>query len=295
MNSHNLTTPHPTNADVPDFDPRRFERQTLLDNLYQWAVLGVISVIVVIEMLMGGGGTTTTVLVFVVFAAWLAMSLADARTASTLPQISAQLGHDPNAAGGLISQGISRTVMNRAVRFELYHRLAILKHTKGDLVQSGAICSALLSQRLGSAERVRPQLLVMLCESRLVVGDYATAYSSLVQLHGCKLSLAEMLQLTGLQTRYEVSMGYDAAALRNVRQRVELSELMPTGPCIALHQTLALAAGRTGRAELSAFLQSRANLLAGRKEPPAVDELTGDPPIVDINPNPATEPTPWNT
>jgi len=75
------------------------------------------------------------------------------------------------------------------------------------------------------------------------------------------LGLIDSLQRLSLQTQYEVAIGADAAALGGLRQKVELSELMPAAQCGAMHALLAIASQRRGQHEVAQWLRRRAELL----------------------------------
>src|SRR5690606_16278358 len=87
------------------------------------------------------------------------------------------------------------------------------------------------------------------------------AYPPLRELHAMPLSLAEQLQRLALQTRYELLIGRHGEAVRDVKRKVELAELMPAAQCGAMHAMLATAADRARQKELGAWLWERAKLL----------------------------------
>jgi hypothetical protein len=173
---------------------------------------------------------------------------------------------DPVGAEAILAAALQRKPLHRVLRLMLYHRLAVLRHRQERWGEAAAISQAVLRYRLGPAGAVRVHLLFLLVESRLNARDLAGAHAGLLELHAMPLGLAEVLQRTALQTRYEVAAGYDDQALSNLESKVQAAELMPALQSGGLHALLAEAAQHRGQMDLATWLQRRAELLLNPQE-----------------------------
>jgi hypothetical protein len=251
----------------PPFSPATLRRDLLWDNSTRWLLAGAVFLLLFSSMLAPAMGDIydepawVTPVILAIVGIWLWLSIANASVARRVGRITALLDEDPDAAEAELAAVMARKPLQRSVRFLLYHRLAILRSRQGRIDEASAICHAVLCHDLGSAESVRTHLLLLLTECRLNLSDPAGAYAAMIQLHQRKLQLLESLQLMALQTRYEVTLGFDAAALAKVGEKIRLSELMPAAQCGAVHAMLALAATRNKRPRLARWLRDRAELL----------------------------------
>ena len=248
------------------FDPRVMDRQLQVDALIRGALVAAVLVVIVgvsmWQAVSESASGLSGLLVVLVIALWMLTSYRSARAWQQLRRLTPLLDQNPVAAESLLAQTIGKWPLHRPVRLMLYHRLAVLRHRQHGYAETAAICQCVLSYRLGSAGRVRPHLLLMLAESHLYCRDLWGAWSALSGLHHCKLSVAESLQRTALQTRYEVEAGYDATAMQQLHQKVAMAELMPAPQCAAVHAMLATAAQRSEQTHVADWLRQRAQLLA---------------------------------
>ncbi len=91
-----------------------------------------------------------------------------------------------------------------------------------------------------------------------------------------KPGVIDLLQLLPLQTRYEMACGHTAVALRQVRKKLSLIELLPAAECGALHVLLSIAARRQKRPELASWLMRRAELLCTPQQYAALTAANSD-------------------
>lgn len=244
----------------PPFDARRFEREFELDAFWRWGAIGLLLLLMVVFQ-MGLPMSDMWLMMLPVMAVWVAISMPSAKVVPLLPQINSWLDNDPVAAETAIATALARRPLHRHLRVQLYHHLALLRHYQMRLDESSAIAHALLTRRMGPAERYRPQLLLLIVEAKLLQYDLAGAYPALVELSKLKLSLIESLQHLSLRTRYEVAAGYDGPALVGLPGKIEMSQMMPANQCGTMHLLLAIAAKRQGDEPLHNWLCRRAELL----------------------------------
>ena len=203
---------------------------------------------------------------------WIWVSTTSARIARQMGSIAMLTEQNPEAAENLLAQQMTRLPLQRQIRITLYHRLALIRHRQMRFHEAAVICQSLLAQPIVFATRLRISLLLIQLESLLQIADVSGAYLCIVQLKQHPLRLTDRMQLLALQTKYELSIGQCDLATTQVQQRVQLAELLPAYQCSEMHAMLALAAERSGQAELSDWLNKRAVLLAPDEE----DEQTGN-------------------
>lgn len=159
-------------------------------------------------------------------------------------------------------------------KLRMLHQLALLRHAQRRWAESAALCRAVLAHRLGArTESVRPSQLVLL-ESLLELNDVQGAYVAIVSIYREQLSLDEILKLLPLQLDYETKIGAWAHAFSAAMAKVQLAELMPSRQSARCQAMIALAALRCGREDWTAWLRSRAELLAD------VNALAAERPIL---------------
>lgn len=290
----------PLPARCPVFNPETMRRQLLIDAASRWAVGGLVVMYVFYifsdTLPTGSDSGASTLIAMALIGVWFTLSISVNRAAKLLPQITAQIEPDPAEAESLLAQALARRALPPTLRLLLYHRLAMLRRRQGRHAETAAICQAVLSQRMNPPRAtdaypshadppsgkqgtgrgqaaggllgrprvggpVRAHLLLLLAEARLECRDALGTYLSLQQLHRCRLTLADLLQLLLVQTRYEIATGHTAAALRQVHRKTQLAEIMPPAQGGAIHALLAVAADRAGKPGLAQWLQCRADLL----------------------------------
>lgn len=249
---------------VSRLDAGRLARDLKVDRALGLLLLAVIVVLMAVAAGTGGAGLWGATAVGVAFAVWMSLGLLRARSAADLQGLAHLEEMTPADADQVLAAAMQRRPLPRQVRLMLYFRLGALRYAQRRYGEAGAVCHVLLAQPLGRVEGIRPALLLMLGESRLRYGDMPGVYAVLQQLYALRLSLGEALQRLALQTRYEVAVGQDAAALADLRRKVQASELLAPEQCGQLHAVWAWAARRQGHGELAAWLQERAELLGAR-------------------------------
>lgn len=259
------STPVPTaSARCKPFSPRALHRQLFIDAAIWWGYKGTLILILMfglLRMSRGQDAAATLLGLFVAFmAGWFLYSLLSARTAQQLPRITELIEVHREEAEATLAAALRRFPLQRSIRLLLYHRLAVLQHQSKHFEETASICQTLLSYNLGHAQDVRSHLLLMLAESMLQRHDLMGAWRALIHLHWQRLNLIEALQVVGLQARYEVAAGHDAAALEGLENKIAMAELMPAPQCGAVHATLAQAARRIEHPRTQ-WLQRRTELL----------------------------------
>lgn len=255
----------------PPFSPGAMRWQIVRDTTLRWGIIVAVGFCFVISSYWGAVNTQAAgLLVLLAVGAWIGLGVVSARVWQQLPRISVLLDHDPASAEAMIALALRRLALQRSVRLMLYHRLAVLRHRQQRFPEAAAICAAVLAYPMGRGiapggnggmDEAKAHLLLIMVESRLQTRDLAGAYHGLAQLHAMRLGLIESLQKLGLQLRYEVTAGHDAAALADLHRKIELAELMPGPQCGGVHAMLAFAARRAGQEDVYRWLRARAELL----------------------------------
>lgn len=248
----------------PVFDAQRFEQELSTDRLIR---IGSFGAVVVVVLFLQGSMLLANLwmLVLPLMIVWIFLSAPSARVMATLPGLTAALEQDIPAAEAMIAQSLARKPLHRQVRYELYHRLAIVRMGQQRWHEVVAIVSTLLNQPLGPASRHRPSLLLMLAEASMLQQDLHTSYVALSELAqpgvSRQLSLIERLQHLTIRTRYEVMLGHDGLALAGLPAKLKLVRMMPASTCGQMHEMWAIAAHRIGDKPLHDWMFKRAELL----------------------------------
>ncbi len=172
------------------------------------------------------------------------------------------------------------------------HHLAILRHAQRRWQESAMLSGALLRLArpglfsgwiFGRATARQPSWLppgiarttqLMLADSLIEMNDMAGAHQALSGLFAQRLSLNEAMNLLVIQLEYEARIGAWGSMLTNVGHKVQLAELLPSMAAARSQALLALAAMRSGRADLADWLRLRVGLLVD------VGELVAQRPVV---------------
>jgi hypothetical protein len=253
---------------MPRFDVARWRWRVGLDRGLRVGA-GLLLLAVFLALLIGGfGGSTASVLAAVLLVVvWIGMNAAGAGAMRALPTLTAAIEADPDAAEPGLVKLWSLRLLPRWVRLSLTHRWAMLRHRQQKFAEAAAIAQTLLrAPASGPAHAHRPHLLLLLAESRLELRDPVGAWLALVELHRTPLGLGEALQRMALRVRYELMTGQHDAALTQLDEKVRLAELMPAGPCGALHAMLATAAHRHGDTPRYESLWARVELLCSPEQ-----------------------------
>lgn len=270
------------------FDPERFAKQIAVDDMMRGLLItGVVSAILLTMLLPGMALISGVLAPMVVLALWFWMSVSTARVARSLASFGGLMATDAQQAEQQLDEMLKAKPVMRWARLLSYHRLAGLRHLQRRFTETAAICLCLLNQPLkGPAAATRPHLLLMLAEAQLEVGNLPGAYQALAHLQQTRLGLAQALQRLAIQTRYELTIGANDAALHRARAKVELAELMPAKHCAAMHAMLATAARRAGQLRQADWLWRRTQLLA---EPGDLEQLEqGGFGLAVVEPEPST-------
>ncbi len=259
-------------ASLPAYEPDRFDREFTRDRWWRaFVAAGVgLGVFVFAGWMPGRAGVTPAWGLFVagllVLGVWVAFAVTNARAAGTARGLISLIEQDPAGVETNLASLLRRRGLVGWVRAMVYQTWAALRHRQGRHAEAVALCHGVLSRDLGPGEGSRPGLLLMLVESALECGDWPAAYFGLCALHGLPLTLGQVLQRLGLQTRYEVATGADESAFARWHAKTDLAELMPGHLCGATHAMLAVAAHRQDRFGSAAWLDARARLLCGPEQ-----------------------------
>lgn len=257
-----VSTPEAPPRACPAFNPRHFRRQLQLDALARWIVaLAIIAFVIFSQAAMALSMWASILLAAAVLVLWMRLTTVSARAWLNLRELTPLLEEQPQEGESRLAENLRLWPLHRPVRLLLYHRLAMVRHRQSRFGETSAICATLLSQRMGTAERVRPHLLLLMIESRLIENDLWGAYLGLVQLHRMPQTLVESLQHLAMQTRYEIAAGYHHLTLERIAHKLAMVELMPAPQCGAMHVLFAVAAEHRGQRDLASWLHQRAQLL----------------------------------
>ncbi len=256
----------------PPFESRVFQRQLALDALARRAVLVLLFGGIFADWVVGQASSLPEAAVILAAVGWVGISVVSSRAARAIGQFGAMLESSPAAAESTLAGALERWPLQRGARLSLYYRLAVLRHHQHRFAEAANIARTLLTERLGTVERSRVDLLVILIESSLRCGDLTGAFLGIDQMHKRRLSMFDQLRLLALQTRYEVACGYHANAVSLVDKKVRMAELLPAPLAGHLHAMLATSAAAAHQPVLADWLQRRADLLA---TPEQMDALLG--------------------
>jgi hypothetical protein len=162
----------------------------------------------------------------------------------------------------------------RSAKLMGVHHLAVLRHAQRRWRDAALLSRALLGQRLAGMPGLARTARLMLADSSLELNDLTATHDALAGLYAERLSLTEAMNLLVIQLAYEARVGAWPAMLFNVGQKVQLAELLPAQAAARAQGLLSLAAARSGRDDLAAWLRRRAELLAD------VNELVAQRPVL---------------
>ncbi|MCX5662346.1 MAG: hypothetical protein NTW19_21920 [Planctomycetota bacterium] len=262
--SGNPETTVPRAALIPALEPKRVGHLLLIDSVAATVVwVGIVLVLVLgwaWSDLAPALWLAVTALVFVL------VFLTDYHTRSAwqqLPMITAMVAQDPAGAEERLTALFRKAPMRRAIRVLLCHRLALLRYRQQRFAEVAGLCQAVLAHPLGQIRQVRSDLLLMMVDAQLQRGELAGAYAGLAELGQAGLNFPEQLQREAMQIRYAVAAAHYESALQDVQRKIAHVELLPAPQAADVHRVLAIAARRTGRARLAAWLDERGQLLGG--------------------------------
>lgn len=173
-----------------------------------------------------------------------------------------------------IEQALRSFSLFRTSKILSLHHLAVLRHAQRRWPDAADLSRALLRQRLGNLNRLSRQSRLILADALLELGDAAGAHQAIAQLYQERLSLAEALNLLGVQLDYLWRIHAWDQMLEGAGAKVQLAELMSAPAAAKAQALLALAAHKRGRRDLADYLRRRVELLVD------VDELIRARPVL---------------
>ena len=162
-----------------------------------------------------------------------------------------------------IERAVRSFIPSRAAKLTNLHHLAALRHAQGRWAEAAELCRGLLRfrPRAGSLAGVARDTRLMLADSLLEQGDLRGAHDAIAGLYDQRLALSDATNLLAVQLDYESRVGAWEQMAQGVASKVQLAELLPAERSARAQALLALAAQRTGQADLAQFLRRRAELL----------------------------------
>ena len=186
-------------------------------------------------------------------------SMKNSRLAANSPSLIAAGQFD--LAEYQIEKSLKNFSIFRTSKLLSLHHLAVLRHAQRRWADAAELCGALLRQRLGSLTGLERQSRLILADSLLEMGDLNGSYQAISGLYEHRLTLAEALSLLHVQLDYQWRVNAWDQMLAGLKNKVEMAELMNTANGARSQALLALAAKRTGREDLAAWLRRRVELL----------------------------------
>lgn len=238
----------------------RVQRDIVLASFLQ----GAMAATAVVALPMGNIGVLVAAGVGVLWLMLGIFSVRGSRIAADSPFLIAAGRHDE--AERQIEQSLRRFSLLKTVKLFAMHNLAVLRQAQGRWQEAAVLARALLKLRAGKAASLRRASRLLLARSLLEMDDLPGAYEALSALYRERLSLADSLKLLAVQLDYSARVGDWSGMLRGLRPKLELAELMPSAVSAGAQALLALAARRTGQAELSRWLKDRVELLVDVRE-----------------------------
>ena len=215
----------------------RFRRDLTLGALVRYA-LAAAAVLAILADPFSGGTIDAPIVLIVVGGLWLFLSfrsMQGSRIAADSPSLIASGQYD--AAEQRIVAALRSFSLFKTVKVLSLHHLAMLRHAQHRWNESAMLACAVLGgqrRQRGTAimrAAVNPlnkSARLILAAALLEMDDLGGAYDSIVQLYDQRLSLAEALNLLGLQLDYMARIGAWDAMLAGADAKIEMAELMPT-------------------------------------------------------------------
>jgi hypothetical protein len=245
----------------------RMRRDLTLGSVLKGLLLAAAMFCLLLDAVARPAGFSGSLALAVIGGVWLMLtyrSWRGSRIAAISPALIAQGNYEQ--AERHIDEALRAFSIFRAVKLRSLHHLALLRHAQRRWVESVVLCQELLQQRLGALGGISRSTRLILADSLLNVGDLHRAHEALAGLYQQRLSLAEALELTVVQTDYLSRVGAWEQMMQGLAQKVQLAELLPSEASARVQGLLALAAKKVGKRELSEWLGKRAELLSDRED-----------------------------
>lgn len=209
-----------------------------------------------------GSGIGAAVVLTIIGAVWLGLSYQSIK-GSRLAAGSGSLiaAGELDQAEHQIEQALRSFSLFRSAKLMSLHHLAVLRHAQKRWEDAAQLSRALLRQRLGPLRGLGRQSRLILADSLLQIGDLPAAQESIGALYSQRLTLAEALNLLGVQLDYQARIHAWDAMLAGVATKVQLAELMQSSTAARVQALLALAAKKSDKTELAEWLRRRVELL----------------------------------
>jgi len=252
----------------------RFRRDLTLGSILNALLLGGVFFCVLLGGAFNstGGDLLMLILLTVIWSTLGYHSMKNSRMAASSPSLIAAGQFD--LAEYQIEKSLKNFSLFRTSKLLSLHHLAVLRHAQRRWADAAELCNALLRQRLGSLVGLARQSRLVLADALLEMGDVNGSYEAIAGLYQHRLTLAEALSLLHVQLDYQWRVNAWDQMLAGLKNKVEMAELMKTANGARSQAFLALAAKRSGREGLCAWLRRRVELLVD------VSELTAARPVL---------------
>ncbi len=253
----------------------RCRRDLTFGALLKGVLVATAAACMVLGVGFGKGGSAALAGIGGVWLIWMTLnyrSVRALRIAAGSPSLIAS--GDYERAEAQIEEALRSFSLFRTVKLMSLHHLAVLRHAQRRWAEAALVASAVLHERLGSLRSLSTRSRLILADALLEMSDLHGAHAAITALHQERLSLAEALNLTLLQLDYQARIGVWGEMIQGAGRKIQLAELMPAANAARAQAYLALAAKKTGKAELATWLRKRVELLE------EVGELVKERPIL---------------
>ena len=245
----------------------RLRRDLALSTALKAILLGAALLAVFFDSFMRAQGEGSSLGLLVIGGIWLVLvyqSVKGSQLAAMSPSLIA--AGDFEQAELALDRAIRSFSLSRAVKLRTVHYLALLRHAQQHWGETAELCQALLSERLAALPAVGRSARLLLADAMLESGNLPGAQMAMAGLANQTLTLNETLDFTMIRLDYLSRIEAWSEMMGQVRQSVELAELMPSQRAARIHALLALASRKTGRGEWESWLRRRAELLTDPAE-----------------------------
>lgn len=253
----------------------KIHRDLARGTILRWLLTGVAIVAILLGPLFDETENVTLSVLIVVGTIWLILSFRSMRGTRLAAASSSLIAAGQfEQAERHIADVLGTFSIFRAAKLMCLHDLAMLRHAQNRWPESAMLCRALLSEQRNRQGNLNRASRLILAESLLEMGDLGGVHDSIARLYEQRLPLREALMLLGLQLDYLWRIGAWEQMLAGVKNKIEMSELLPPAQSARAQALLALAANKTARIELRDWLRGRVELLSD------VHRLCADRPIL---------------
>jgi hypothetical protein len=231
------------------------------EGVHRYLFLGLMMCFVLSAVQMPPGAWLWSGLAWVVLIFWVVSGFSQAGVWQEMARASQLIDSHPALAEHMLWNVGRRMLVQAPIRANFYYRLSLLRFRQRRYGEAAQIAEDLIEMDHKTLRQHRANLLLMLTECALRLGDLNGAYRGLMSLHPMNLSLLESLQRLLLRTLYESNTRRYDHVVYDWREKVISADLMPQAQCRLMHDLLAAGAKQSGMPDLAHWLTQRAQLL----------------------------------